>query len=167
MRWKFFVEGFKNQISFAISKYCKSVTQYWLPFCGRKFIIKFYAAFIKLECFLLLKCWNPLQEACSEFQIPPRAYKVVPKAVWDHENWSEADYVCTVFVHLIKSINEREVSRNKDYEDSDAGSDSAPACYGSFLGSNPDIPQKYKMGDIRKEVANTFYPAKKLYKKRS
>ncbi len=30
---------------------------------------------------------------------------------------------------------------------------SAPACYGSSLGSNPDIPQKYKMGDISKGVA--------------
>ncbi len=27
---------------------------------------------------------------------------------------------------------------------------SAPACYGSYLGSNPDIFQKYKMGDISK-----------------
>jgi hypothetical protein len=25
-----------------------------------------------------------------------------------------------------------------------------PACYGSYLGSNPDISQKNKMGDIRK-----------------
>jgi hypothetical protein len=25
---------------------------------------------------------------------------------------------------------------------------SAPDCYGSSLGSNPDISQKYKMGDI-------------------
>jgi hypothetical protein len=32
---------------------------------------------------------------------------------------------------------------------------SAPACYGSSLGSNPDISQKYKMGDISKGVANT------------
>jgi hypothetical protein len=30
----------------------------------------------------------------------------------------------------------------------------APACYGSSLGSNPDIFQKYKMGDISKRVAN-------------
>ncbi len=34
--------------------------------------------------------------------------------------------------------------------------DSAPACYGSYLGSNPDISQKYKMGDISKGVANTL-----------
>jgi hypothetical protein len=33
---------------------------------------------------------------------------------------------------------------------------SAPACYGSCLGSNPDIPQKYKMGDISKGVANAL-----------
>ncbi len=32
---------------------------------------------------------------------------------------------------------------------------SAHACYYSSLGSNPDIYQKYKMGDISKEVANT------------
>jgi hypothetical protein len=31
----------------------------------------------------------------------------------------------------------------------------APACYGSSLGSNPDISQKFKMGDISKGVANT------------
>ncbi len=30
---------------------------------------------------------------------------------------------------------------------------SAPACYGSYLGSNPDNYHKYKMGDIRKGVA--------------
>jgi hypothetical protein len=41
----------------------------------------------------------------------------------------------------------------------------APACFGSSLGSNPDISQKYKVGDISKGVANTLYPAKKLYKK--
>jgi hypothetical protein len=28
--------------------------------------------------------------------------------------------------------------------------------YGNSLGSNPDISQKYKMGDINKEVANTL-----------
>ncbi len=33
---------------------------------------------------------------------------------------------------------------------------SAPACYGSSLGSNPDISQKYKIGDISKGVANTL-----------
>jgi hypothetical protein len=38
------------------------------------------------------------------------------------------------------------------------------ACYGSTLGSNPDISQKYKMGDISKGVDNTLKPAKK-YKK--
>jgi hypothetical protein len=32
---------------------------------------------------------------------------------------------------------------------------SALACYGS-LGSNPDISQKYKKGDISKEVAKTL-----------
>ncbi len=31
---------------------------------------------------------------------------------------------------------------------------SAPAWYGSSLGSNPDISQKYKMGDISTGVAN-------------
>ncbi len=33
---------------------------------------------------------------------------------------------------------------------------SAPTCYGSSLGSNPDISQKYKMRDISKGVGNTF-----------
>jgi hypothetical protein len=37
----------------------------------------------------------------------------------------------------------------------------APAFYGNSLGSNPDISQKYKMGDIIKGVANTLMPAKK------
>ncbi len=32
----------------------------------------------------------------------------------------------------------------------------APACYGSSLGSNPDIPEKCIMGDISKVVANTL-----------
>jgi hypothetical protein len=36
-------------------------------------------------------------------------------------------------------------------------------CYGSSLGSNPDISQNYKMGDLSKGVANTVYPAKKNY----
>jgi hypothetical protein len=36
---------------------------------------------------------------------------------------------------------------------------------GSSLGSNPDISQKYKMGDISNGVANTFEAAKKIYKK--
>jgi hypothetical protein len=31
-----------------------------------------------------------------------------------------------------------------------------PACFDSSLGSNPDISQKYKMGDISKGVASTF-----------
>jgi hypothetical protein len=31
-----------------------------------------------------------------------------------------------------------------------------PTCFGSSLGSNPDISQKYKMGDISKGVANTL-----------
>jgi hypothetical protein len=34
--------------------------------------------------------------------------------------------------------------------------DGWPSCYGSSLGSNPDISQKYKMGDISKKVANTL-----------
>ncbi len=38
----------------------------------------------------------------------------------------------------------------------------APVCYGSSMGSNPDIFQKYKMGDISEGVANTFWPAKKI-----
>ncbi len=41
----------------------------------------------------------------------------------------------------------------------------APACCGSSLGSNPDISQKYKMGDISKEVANTLWRAKRYTKK--
>jgi hypothetical protein len=42
---------------------------------------------------------------------------------------------------------------------------SAPSCYGISLGSNPDISQKYTMGDISKGVANTLKPAKKINKK--
>jgi hypothetical protein len=41
---------------------------------------------------------------------------------------------------------------------------SAPACYGSSLGSNPDIAQNTKMGDIAKGVVNTLKPAKNIYK---
>jgi hypothetical protein len=33
---------------------------------------------------------------------------------------------------------------------------SAPAGYGSSLGSNPVISQKYEMGDISKGVVNTL-----------
>ncbi len=33
---------------------------------------------------------------------------------------------------------------------------SAPACYGSSLGSDPDIIQKYKIGDKSKGLANTL-----------
>jgi hypothetical protein len=36
--------------------------------------------------------------------------------------------------------------------------DSALACYGSSLGSNPDVSPKYKMGDICKRVALHFNP---------
>jgi hypothetical protein len=39
---------------------------------------------------------------------------------------------------------------------------SAPACYGSSLGSNPDMSQKYKMCDISKGLANTLKPTKKV-----
>jgi hypothetical protein len=35
----------------------------------------------------------------------------------------------------------------------------SPACYGSSLGSYPNISQKYKMGDISK-VASTLLSAK-------
>ncbi len=42
---------------------------------------------------------------------------------------------------------------------------SAPTCYGSFLGSNPNISQKYKMDGYAKGVANTHLPAKKLFNK--
>jgi hypothetical protein len=37
--------------------------------------------------------------------------------------------------------------------------------YGSSLGSNPDISQKYKIGDKSKGVANTIQSAKKYTKK--
>jgi hypothetical protein len=40
--------------------------------------------------------------------------------------------------------------------------DSAPACYGSSLCSNPGIS---KMGDISKGGANTLWLAKKIQKK--
>jgi hypothetical protein len=39
--------------------------------------------------------------------------------------------------------------------------DSAPACYGSSLSSNPDIYQKFKMGGISIGVANTLQPARR------
>jgi hypothetical protein len=42
-----------------------------------------------------------------------------------------------------------------------------PACYSIYLGSNPNISQKYKMGDISKEGAKTFEPAKKIIKNNS
>ncbi len=45
-------------------------------------------------------------------------------------------------------------------------SGSVPAYYGSSLVSNPDISQKYKMGDISKGVANTLWPSKKYTEKR-
>jgi hypothetical protein len=41
---------------------------------------------------------------------------------------------------------------------------SAPACYGSSLGSNLDISQKYKMGDISIGVPNTLARQKNLQK---
>jgi hypothetical protein len=44
---------------------------------------------------------------------------------------------------------------------------SAPACYGSSLGSNPDISQKYKMCDISKGVANTSYSPPKTKEQQS
>jgi hypothetical protein len=41
-----------------------------------------------------------------------------------------------------------------------------PACYGSSLGSNPDISQKYKIGDISTRVAkNTLARPKKYTQK--
>jgi hypothetical protein len=40
---------------------------------------------------------------------------------------------------------------------------SAPDCYGRS-GSNPDISQKFKMGDISKGVANTLARHKNLQK---
>jgi hypothetical protein len=39
----------------------------------------------------------------------------------------------------------------------------APACYGSFLGSNPDISQKYKMGDIKQREWPTHSKPPKKY----
>jgi hypothetical protein len=42
---------------------------------------------------------------------------------------------------------------------------SAPGCYGSSLGSNPDISKKYKMGDISQGVANTLARQKNKIKK--
>jgi hypothetical protein len=40
-----------------------------------------------------------------------------------------------------------------------------PAYYGSPLGSNPDLSQRYKMGENCKGVANTLQPAKKYTRK--
>jgi hypothetical protein len=42
---------------------------------------------------------------------------------------------------------------------------SAPICYGSSLGSNLDISQKYKMGDMTKEWPTHSSPAKNIQKK--
>jgi hypothetical protein len=39
-----------------------------------------------------------------------------------------------------------------------------PACYGSSLGSNPDISQKYRIVDISKEVGNILQLAKNIQK---
>jgi hypothetical protein len=42
---------------------------------------------------------------------------------------------------------------------------SAPACYGSSLGSNPDISQKYKMGDINKRSGHHTLARQKIKNK--
>jgi hypothetical protein len=42
---------------------------------------------------------------------------------------------------------------------------SAPACYGSSLGSIPDIPQKYKMGDINKRSVQHTLARQNISKK--
>jgi hypothetical protein len=42
---------------------------------------------------------------------------------------------------------------------------SATACYGSSLCSNPDISQKYKMGDTNNRSGQNTLAAKKIYKK--
>ncbi len=42
---------------------------------------------------------------------------------------------------------------------------SAPDCYSSSLGSNTDISEIYKMGDISKGVTNTLLPAKNKIRK--
>jgi hypothetical protein len=41
------------------------------------------------------------------------------------------------------------------YREMDGSVGSAPACYGSSLGSNPDSRHLSKMGDISKGVSNT------------
>jgi hypothetical protein len=40
------------------------------------------------------------------------------------------------------------------------------ACYGSSLGSNPDISKQYKIGNISTGVADTHTPANKKYTKK-
>ncbi len=42
---------------------------------------------------------------------------------------------------------------------------SAPACYGSSLGSNPDISLKYEMGNKAKEWPTHSSPPRKYTKK--
>jgi hypothetical protein len=42
---------------------------------------------------------------------------------------------------------------------------SAPASYGSPLGSNPEISQKYKVGGMSKGMDNTLSPAKQIFLK--
>jgi hypothetical protein len=44
---------------------------------------------------------------------------------------------------------------------------SVPACYVSSLGSNPDISQKYKMGEISKEGPTTLARQNKYTKEGS
>ncbi len=42
---------------------------------------------------------------------------------------------------------------------------SAPACYGSTLGSNPDISKKYKNGRHKQRSGQLTLARQKLYKK--
>jgi hypothetical protein len=42
---------------------------------------------------------------------------------------------------------------------------SVPDCYGSSFSSNPDISQKYKIGDISKGVANNTLARQKILNK--
>jgi hypothetical protein len=66
-------------------------------------------------------------------------------------------------VYVIRWVGDGWLTKGDEWLRREMGG-SAPACYGSALGSNPDISQKYKMGDKSKGVANTL-TSQKIYKK--
>jgi len=61
-----------------------------------------------------------------------------------------------VLVRIQTSLKKIQNGRHKQRSGQNTLVGSAPAGYGSSFGSNPDIFQKYKTGDISKGVANTL-----------